>query len=121
MVQSDWGLKRLCHACGIKFYDFHKTPIVCPDCNAEFDPDALLVGRRRIVAKEAAEDEEVEIKPVVVADDAELADDDDIELEDDVDLGDTSDDTILDDDEDDMDSKELGVETFTDSGDENDS
>ncbi len=121
MVQSDWGLKRLCHSCGIKFYDFHKTPIVCPDCGEEFDPEALLVGRRRVVAKEAPEDEAVEIKPVAAVDDAEVDDSDDIELEDDVDLGDTSDDTILDDDEDDMDSNDLGVETFSDKDDENDS
>jgi uncharacterized protein (TIGR02300 family) len=121
MVQSDWGLKRLCHSCGIKFYDFHKSPIICPDCGEEFDPDALLVGRRRVVAKEAADDDEVEIKPVADTDDGALDDGDDIDLEDDVDLGDTSDDTILDDDEDDMDSNDLGVETYSDSDDEDDS
>ncbi len=121
MVQADWGLKRLCQSCGIKFYDFHKSPIICPDCGDEFDPDALLVGRRRVAAKETVEDEEETIKPLAATDDSELAETDDIELEDDVDLGDTSNDAILEDDEDDMDSNDLGVETFKDSDDQDDS
>lgn len=120
MVRADWGLKRLCQSCGIKFYDFHKSPIVCPDCGEEFDPDALLVGRRRVAAKETVEEEEEPIKPLATAE-ASDDDTDDIDLEDDVDLGDTSNDAILEDNEDDMDSNDLGVETFTDSDDEDDS
>ena len=40
------GIKRSCQACGCKYYDFNKTPIVCPSCEAEFDPEVLLKSRR---------------------------------------------------------------------------
>ncbi len=53
MVQVEWGIKRLCQACGALFYDFDRDPIVCPKCSAEFDPDAILKSRRvRGVAEE---------------------------------------------------------------------
>ena len=37
MVKSQWGIKRNCSNCGTKFYDLLKFPIVCPNCNSEFD------------------------------------------------------------------------------------
>ena len=126
MAQADWGLKRICHSCGTKFYDFHKTEITCPDCGAVFDPEALLIGKGRVAAKD--EDETDELEPTTAAagkdktdSDSDVPETEDFELEDDVDLGDTSDDTILQDDEDDMDSSDLGVETFSDNDDEDDS
>ena len=36
MVKPELGTKRLCAACNLKFYDLHKTPIVCPTCAAVF-------------------------------------------------------------------------------------
>ncbi|MDR0556174.1 MAG: TIGR02300 family protein [Holosporaceae bacterium] len=41
MNREDWGIKRSCLCCGIRFYDFYKSPIVCPECNGVFDPDYL--------------------------------------------------------------------------------
>ena len=46
MSVSDLGQKHKCSGCGIKFYDFDKKPIICPACQVEFDPDALLKSRR---------------------------------------------------------------------------
>ena len=46
MAKPEWGSKRICQSCGAKFYDFGKTPIVCPACNATFDPEAVLKSRR---------------------------------------------------------------------------
>ena len=37
MVKSQWGIKRNCSNCGTKFYDLLKFPILCPNCNTEFD------------------------------------------------------------------------------------
>ena len=37
MVKSQWGIKRNCSNCGTKFYDLLKFPVVCPNCNTEFD------------------------------------------------------------------------------------
>src|SRR3546814_15552314 len=40
------GTKRICQTCGTKFYDLTKSPIICPSCSAQFDPEALLKSRR---------------------------------------------------------------------------
>lgn len=47
MAKLDWGTKRLCQSCATKFYDFGRTPIVCPKCETVFDPETLLKSRRR--------------------------------------------------------------------------
>ena len=36
MAKPEWGTKRQCQDCEAKFYDLNKSPIVCPDCGAEF-------------------------------------------------------------------------------------
>ena len=46
MAKPEWGTKRVCQACGNKFYDLLRSPIVCPSCGVEFDPEALLRSRR---------------------------------------------------------------------------
>jgi len=46
VAKPEWGTKRLCQSCGAKFYDFSRSPILCPSCGATFDPDALLRARR---------------------------------------------------------------------------
>ncbi len=46
MAKPEWGTKRICQSCAIKFYDFDRSPIVCPQCSAKFDPESLLKSRR---------------------------------------------------------------------------
>ena len=46
MSEPQWGIKRVCPSCSIKYYDFHKSPIICPKCQFEFDPDLLLKSRK---------------------------------------------------------------------------
>ncbi|RMD65224.1 MAG: TIGR02300 family protein [Alphaproteobacteria bacterium] len=46
MAKPEWGTKRVCQGCGTRFYDFGRTPIVCPKCGEEFDLEALLKSRR---------------------------------------------------------------------------
>ena len=46
MSKPEWGIKRLCPSCGIKYYDFNKETIKCPKCEFEFDPDLLLKSRK---------------------------------------------------------------------------
>jgi uncharacterized protein (TIGR02300 family) len=55
------GLKRVCVSCGIRFYDFNKRPINCPNCETEFSGEIKLKGRR---GRAAALEEE---KPAKVA------------------------------------------------------
>jgi len=78
VVNPDWGIKRTCHACGAKYYDFKKKTPTCPSCSTHFDPEALLKSRRRAMPEEKVkvieqvEDVELEAGDVV---DGEVADD----------------------------------------------
>jgi uncharacterized protein (TIGR02300 family) len=38
MTNPAWGTKRICPSCEGKYYDFDRSPIVCPKCGVEFDP-----------------------------------------------------------------------------------
>ena len=46
MAKAEWGVKRACLACGVRFYDMQKSPIVCPSCATVFDPEAIFRPRR---------------------------------------------------------------------------
>ena len=47
MAKPEWGRKRTCQVCGKKYYDFNKSPIICPCPEAvEFDSDLLLRSRK---------------------------------------------------------------------------
>ena len=46
MAKTEWGKKRVCPACNIKYYDFNKSPITCPSCGIEFDPDIYLRSKK---------------------------------------------------------------------------
>jgi len=110
VAKPEWGIKRLCQACGAKFYDFNKSPILCPSCGGTFDPESLLKSRRSrpsAAAKAPAPVVAKVVKPV--------KDDDD---ENDLDL-DGSNDDVLDDDvggDDDVieDTSDLGDDDLTD-------
>ena len=63
MSKPEWGIKRICPSCGIKYYDFDKTPITCPKCNFEFDPDLLLKSRKgRGISNKVEESEKIRIE-----------------------------------------------------------
>ena len=46
MAKSEWGKKRTCQVCGKKYYDLNKSPIICPSCGAEFDPNEFLRSKK---------------------------------------------------------------------------
>ena len=46
MAKADLGLKRTCLSCGMRYYDFNRTPIICPGCQTEFDRQAVIRSRR---------------------------------------------------------------------------
>ena len=58
MAKADLGTKRACLACGMRFYDFSRSPIICPGCGADFDPGNIIKSRKgRPAAKSAARDD----------------------------------------------------------------
>ncbi|TVQ37332.1 MAG: TIGR02300 family protein [Geminicoccaceae bacterium] len=70
MVKPEWGTKRICQSCGARFYDFQRSPIICPACGATFELEALTRSRRgRAVPRAAA----------VAAVEPAVADEDDLE------------------------------------------
>ena len=46
MAKADLGIKRACLSCGMKFYDFNRTPIICPGCSTEFSLENSLTSRK---------------------------------------------------------------------------
>ena len=91
MAKPEWGAKRHCAACGVRFYDLNRDPIACPECGAVFTPEVIVRGKRVRVAPRADA-----AKAVVV----------DLELEDDVEAAadDEEDDVVVLDDEEDDDA-----------------
>jgi uncharacterized protein (TIGR02300 family) len=85
MAHANLGRKQRCTSCGIKFYDMKKTPVICPSCGTEFDPEILLKSRRGRAAtkvdevKTPSKDEDVSDDNII-----EKADDDEFENDDDV-------------------------------------
>ena len=102
MAKADLGTKRACLACGMRFYDFNRSPIICPGCGAEFDPENIIKSRKgRPAAKTAARD------------DSDVADDDQMEDDDNADelvagVVDDNDDDDIDFDDDDVDVDDDG-------------
>ena len=105
MAKPELGTKRVCVACGARFYDLTKAPAVCPKCGTEQPPDqprprrpgGNVVEERRVKKVPVAEDVDVEVETAedeaeegVLEDASELEDDadaipDEIEVEPEVD------------------------------------
>ena len=102
MAKTDLGTKRACLACGMRFYDFGRVPIICPGCGAEFDPENIIKSRKGRPAAKT-------ILPADVnaTDDDQMEDDDAQELTDAV-VDDSEDDDIDFDDDDDIDVDDGG-------------
>ena len=112
MAKVELGLKRSCLSCGMRFYDFKRSSIICPGCGTEFDPENLIKGRKsraapKSVAKAGVSDDaddldetefdDEDVDVVVNKDDDD--DDDDIDFdEDDVDVDGTDGPGIIQDD-----------------------
>ena len=93
MEKADLGTKRACLACGMRFYDFDRSPIKCPGCGAVFDPEIIKRRKDRPVPKTTSSDivgetDDDQIENVDDAEELPVAtannnDDDDIDFDDD--------------------------------------
>lgn len=72
MNNDKWGVKRVCLQCAARFYDLNKSPILCPSCGTEFDPEYMIKKKSKL-----NEDKEV----VDAIDDVELIDEDDDDID----------------------------------------
>lgn len=87
MSKEEWGVKRICLNCAARFYDFNKSPIICPACGATFDPEYLLKKKSKIVQDRDpnVDDIEIDVSDDDLIDDGSEEDIDDLEeTEDDI-------------------------------------
>ena len=88
MAKPELGAKRQCQACGAKFFDLNRDPIVCPKCGTVFQGAALRV---RAASKEDDEDTEA-VAPagvdIVSLDEVEAAEEKAVETAVDIDVED---------------------------------
>ena len=85
MAKPEWGKKRICLACNTKYYDLNKSPIICPSCGSEFDPDIYLKSRKgkNLSAKVVSEKKQNISEDMSNIDDIETDTDDEVVTDDD--------------------------------------
>jgi uncharacterized protein (TIGR02300 family) len=69
MAKAELGAKRVCVACGTRFYDLMKSPAICPKCGTEQPAD---MPRPRRPGGAPPTDDKRAKKPAPVAEDADL-------------------------------------------------
>lgn len=74
MSKAEWGKKRICTECSTKFYDFKKSPITCPKCNTEINPNSVARFKKSKV--QSVSEESAIVEEPSILDDAETGFDD---------------------------------------------
>ena len=107
MVKPEWGAKRTCPKCGERFYDLGKDdPVTCIECGNQWAPEPVLKSKQPIPFEEVKKEVELEDADTDLADDdLEDIDDGEDSPDNDVDLGGDDD---------------LGVDTGTGEGSDDD-
>ena len=59
MAKTELGVKRTCVSCGMRFYDFKRSPIVCPGCGKEFDLKNLAKTKKSREIKKVKTKEDI--------------------------------------------------------------
>ena len=85
MAKPEWGKKRICSSCNTKYYDLNKSPIICPSCGAEFNPNDYLKSKKgkNIPLKASVEDDNDLTKDIENIDDIEVDNDSEVVSDDD--------------------------------------
>ena len=89
MDKKNWGITRVCLGCGTRFYDFNKSPIICPSCGDVYDAEYLSKRKSKPISEKEEDDD-------IIIDDDIITEDDDI-----VSLDEESEDSVVSLDEDD--------------------
>ena len=89
MIKPEWGTKRTCPKCGVRFYDLGKEdPVTCHACGAQWEPDSVLKSKQPMPF-DAPKKEVVKVEPEEgeIADDLDIDEDEEDPVDDDNDLG----------------------------------
>lgn len=65
MDKKNWGVKRVCLGCGARFYDFNKSPIICPSCGMTHDSEYL--SKRKSKPLSEKEDDDIIIDEDIIS------------------------------------------------------
>ena len=79
MVKPEWGSKRTCPKCGLRFYDLgNDDPVTCinSECGAIWEPEPVLKSKQPVIFDDAKKDDKDK------KDDADLSGGDDNDDED---------------------------------------
>jgi uncharacterized protein (TIGR02300 family) len=82
MPKDDWGTKRACPKCTIRFYDLNNDPMTCPSCESTFDLETILEVYKK-PPRESAVQKQPELTEKNSALDGNELDEDSIILDDD--------------------------------------
>ncbi len=90
MPKEEWGTKRTCPKCAVRFYDLNRDPLICPNCGATFDLSSILDTFKKAPRESSGPktEETAAINPIIETDDLDSdaiileEDDTGIELED---------------------------------------
>ena len=100
MYKEAWGLKRICPMCSKQYYDLGRTELECPECGKEIEVTTLLRPRRGrkpgstnaaplsnpIPAKPKEKDDDLNIENIENDNNEESIEDDTVLLEDENDI-----------------------------------
>lgn len=76
MVKPEWGTKRTCPKCAVRFYDLGKDePVTCIECGNVWTPEAVLKSKQPIPFEESPQ------KEVVKKPEADSTADDDLDID----------------------------------------
>ena len=88
-MKPEWGTKRTCPKCGVRFYDLTKDePVSCIACGNAWNPEPVLKSKQPMPFEEA-KNVDVEKPDADLGDDLDIDVDEDAEVspDDEVDLG----------------------------------
>jgi len=101
MPKEEWGVKRTCPKCSVRFYDLQRDHMKCPSCEDPFTLEELLGNKSRTMQpdKEDAQNADNKVKAegdeeIVLNDELEENLEEDILVEDNLLEDDADDDTI---------------------------
>ena len=95
MAKPEWGTKRSCPKCGVRFYDLGKEdPVACISCGNLWNPEPILKSKQAapyedIKKADAKPDSDLgdDLEELEVDEDAEISPDDEVDIGTDDDLG----------------------------------
>jgi uncharacterized protein (TIGR02300 family) len=92
MPKEEWGVKRVCPKCSVRFYDLQRDPMTCPSCGHSFSLESLNQGTGRTLVADKAESKP-KAAPTEDLEGDTVLEDNDVDLDDDV-LDDEDDDNV---------------------------